>query len=424
MGGRSSKVFATPEDELTARRLRGPQRLPNCVMPCLLCCRCGPYAVFVPNPRIPGQGWDVIKDFERVGLTMFTVRKFFGLFRGIDTNGSGTISVDEFYGHFHGVQRSQFATRMFTIFDDDRSGEIDFREFTMVVWNVCTMSNSELARFGFRMVDNDGSNVIDTGEVRRLLATLTPSVDHASTAFEERVLQLMSRMDADGNGVVTCEEFVQFCVANPVMLKPVLDMQYSLRRATFGVRYWTAVMHKRYGKTTERDPMRRAIESAMAMTAKQRDAAVGELFSVMDHAGHRSLSTRRDMLNRWLPGSYGGAGNVVNKQAVIELAVKEVASHAVLVQGELDKQKHERELAVNRSNAGRRAPGKLRRLRDNIRNADDPGTSGTASGSAEDAGAADAVVGLGSRPGIGSSGSKGKGVSFDLRGNTTSLIRS
>ena len=103
------------------------------------------------------------------------------------------------------------------------------------------------------------------------------------------------------------QEFVQFCVANPVMLKPVLDMQYSLRRATFGmcraqvppfhtramqrisalaclglaptsgVRYWTAVMHKRYGKTTERDPMRRAIESAMAMTAKQRDAAVGEV---------------------------------------------------------------------------------------------------------------------------------------------------
>jgi hypothetical protein len=181
----------------------------------------------------------------------------------------------------------------------------------------------------------------------------------------------------------------------------------------------------------------------------------------MDHAGHRSLSTRRDMLNRWLPGSYGGAGNVVNKQAVIELAVKEVASHAVLVQGELDKQKHERELAVNRSNAGRRAPGKLRRLRgavwshaccrcrrcplslcaqcalwlrcgacvanvwpDNIRNADEPGTSGTASGSAEEAGAVDAVVGLGSRPAIGSSGSKGKGVSFDLRGNTTSLIRS
>ena len=61
---------------------------------------------------------------------------------------------------------------------------------------------------------------------------------------------------------------------------------------------------------------------------------------------------------------------------------------------------------------------------DNIRNADDPGTSGTASGSAEEAGAVDAVVGLGSRPGIGSSGSKGKGVSFDLRGNTTSLIRS
>ncbi len=35
--------------------------------------------------------------------------------------GSGTISVDEFYGHFHGVQRSQFATRMFTIFGESHT---------------------------------------------------------------------------------------------------------------------------------------------------------------------------------------------------------------------------------------------------------------------------------------------------------------
>ena len=128
------------------------------------------------------------------------------------------------------------------------------------------------------------------------------------------------------------QEFVQFCVANPVMLKPVLDMQYSLRRATFGmcraqvppfhtramqrisalaclglaptsgVRYWTAVMHKRYGKTTERDPMRRAIESAMAMTAKQRDAAVGEV-SLAVRVSHAAPCTPPGMWSMLAPVS-------------------------------------------------------------------------------------------------------------------------
>ncbi len=51
MGCRSSKVFVNPEEELSARRLRGPQRLPNCVLPCLLCCRCGPYAGAFKNAQ-------------------------------------------------------------------------------------------------------------------------------------------------------------------------------------------------------------------------------------------------------------------------------------------------------------------------------------------------------------------------------------
>jgi hypothetical protein len=67
-------------------------------------------------------------------------------------------------------------------------------------------------------VDTDGSNVIDTGEVRRLLASLTPAADHASVQFEDRVVQLMGRMDADGNGIVTCEVCLD-AIASPTSLR-------------------------------------------------------------------------------------------------------------------------------------------------------------------------------------------------------------
>lgn len=47
--------------------------------------------------------------------------------------GSGTISVDEFFGFFKGVKASPFGLRMFSIFDSDNSGEVDFQEFVMCV---------------------------------------------------------------------------------------------------------------------------------------------------------------------------------------------------------------------------------------------------------------------------------------------------
>ena len=54
-------------------------------------------------------------------------------------------------------------------------------------------------------VDVDGSNLIESAEIRRLLTLLTPGSEHSGGVFEERVAAMMQRMDADGNGVVTCE---------------------------------------------------------------------------------------------------------------------------------------------------------------------------------------------------------------------------
>ena len=84
----------------------------------------------------------------------------------------------------------------------------------------------------------------------------------------------------------------------------------------------------------------------------------------MDHSGHRSLSTRKELLNRWLHPSYGGDG-LVNKAAIIQMATREVDEHAQLVQFELNKQRHDRELESRKRSGlnSRRAAGKLRRLR-------------------------------------------------------------
>ena len=85
-------------------------------------------------------------------VNLFTIRKFYGIFSKIDSNRGGSISLDEFFSFFKGMGDSPFGRRLFSIFDVDHSGEIDFKEFVMSVWNACTSNNSEFARFGFRLV--------------------------------------------------------------------------------------------------------------------------------------------------------------------------------------------------------------------------------------------------------------------------------
>ena len=41
------------------------------------------------------------------------------------------------------------------------SGEIDFREFVICVWNYCTFSLKSLCQFAFSLFDLDGSGVLD-----------------------------------------------------------------------------------------------------------------------------------------------------------------------------------------------------------------------------------------------------------------------
>jgi serine/threonine-protein phosphatase 2B regulatory subunit len=86
----------------------------------------------------------------------------------IDKDASGTIEVFEMLMHFD-IERTPFTKRVFSIFDDDGSGTIDFREFVMAMWNYCTLGKATLVLFAFDLYDRDNSGEIDKAEIRMML---------------------------------------------------------------------------------------------------------------------------------------------------------------------------------------------------------------------------------------------------------------
>ena len=47
------------------------------------------------------------------------------------------------------LERTKFTKRIFRIFDEDGSGQIDFREFVIALWNYCTLGKPALIMFAF-----------------------------------------------------------------------------------------------------------------------------------------------------------------------------------------------------------------------------------------------------------------------------------
>jgi serine/threonine-protein phosphatase 2B regulatory subunit len=84
--------------------------------------------------------------FEAIHLNHNDIRKFYFVYRQMDNDNSGSIGLPELLAHID-IEVTDFSESVFSIFDKDGSGELDFREFVISTWNYCTLSRSTLGLY-------------------------------------------------------------------------------------------------------------------------------------------------------------------------------------------------------------------------------------------------------------------------------------
>ena len=104
---------------------------------------CGPS----DESKIP-QSWFEL--FAAMKLSRSEVLKLFKIFKKADLDGSGSVDIVELLTLLD-VERTRFTEHVFTVFDSDRSGRVDFREFVMALWNYCTIGQASLGKFTISM---------------------------------------------------------------------------------------------------------------------------------------------------------------------------------------------------------------------------------------------------------------------------------
>jgi len=136
-----------------------------------------------------------------------------GIFKKMDKDGNGTISLTEYFAIFeeHGIKVNQAETnRVMKMAGEDgnltkenfikilRSSDLFLKAFDKnkdgIVTETEMMTRAELA---FSALDKDNSGYISSKELRKLSAKLS----------EEELQGLMMKLDSDGDGQLSLEEF-------------------------------------------------------------------------------------------------------------------------------------------------------------------------------------------------------------------------
>lgn len=86
-----------------------------------------------------------MKLFSSLHLTIRDVRRLYVAFMRMDLFGAGSITLAELLAHIN-LPRTAFTEKIFSTFDNDHSGAIDFREFVLSMWNYCTLTKFNLGK--------------------------------------------------------------------------------------------------------------------------------------------------------------------------------------------------------------------------------------------------------------------------------------
>ena len=196
---------------------------------------------FNVDESIDGQGAAAKATFTRLGLSNGTVNQLYGAYCAIDTDGGGSVSDTEFYTFFR-LDASKFTNRAFFLFDKDGTGEVDFEEFVLAVWNFCTIEGADLVKFCFNLYDSDGGGTLDKDELKDMVQSiLGEKVDHDG----KRATALMSGLKLDENGEANIKAFKTFAKMTPEALEPCYVLQRRLRARIVGEAFWRSLARKR-----------------------------------------------------------------------------------------------------------------------------------------------------------------------------------
>jgi len=134
---------------------------------------------------------------------------------------------------------NKFAVRLFSAFDPNFSGKMNFKDFVFVVWNICTVDTTSLDRLCFDLYKEDGrSGQMIVADIKQVIWDVYGEL-YSKQVIARRAFFSLDTVDPKADlAVITVNDFIEFCGRHDNLLKPVALLRDKLQAAVVGTAFW------------------------------------------------------------------------------------------------------------------------------------------------------------------------------------------
>lgn len=163
-----------------------------------------------------GDRKDAMGDFAKdFGITEAAIKRAFAEFEAADKGEKGTVDYAAFCDLLT-VEPGPAVERLFQMFDSDKSGQVDFREFVVGLHNFTHSSRDEKTKFAFSVFDQNNDGFITKDELIRILRS-----NHMAASDKEvsrKADTILAQADSNNDNAISLAEFQKVATRFPNIL--------------------------------------------------------------------------------------------------------------------------------------------------------------------------------------------------------------
>jgi len=149
------------------------------------------------------------------GFSIEEVTRLEKRFRKLDMDKSETLSLEEFLT-MPELKENPIVQRVVQVFDADKSGDLDFKEFVkgLAMFTVTNVDREKRLRFLFNIYDMDNDGLISNGELFTVLQMMVGK-NLKEVQLQQIVDKTILALDKDQDGMINYQEFCDIINKSP-----------------------------------------------------------------------------------------------------------------------------------------------------------------------------------------------------------------
>jgi len=182
----------------------------------------------------PPMDYRIERTVKKFNLPLKKIEQLWHLFCKHDREGSGYLTMDDFFNKLIQYPRTCLTDSMFKLIESNNDSAMSFGEFVEVVTTFCCFEKKELIRYFFYILDSRRTGLIEKTELKHFIQGMW-SHDVSSNVLDG--LAYLDRID-DGDGAFNLPQIESMQLHYPIVFYPLYRLQVHCIQYTLGETWW------------------------------------------------------------------------------------------------------------------------------------------------------------------------------------------